>query len=129
MNRIEFWFKKHLGRILRIEILTFLIFIIITLFFNLDKNSQQYFNNPDAILNFQGLFAIIVTVLFGIFLFFNIIFPFLFLIKFFLILKFKVLSKGKSMLLLIIVILYFGSILSVFSLYSIKQHQNIINKK
>lgn len=128
MNKFEFLLKKFSVKILNIEIFTFSFFIILTIVYNFCNDSHLYFNDSDFPLSFDGILAFIVTMIFGFFFFLAILFPFLFLVQVLFIIKFKLLNKAKISLLLI-VILYFGVLVSLFSIYSIKQHQNIVTKK
>ncbi|MBE8724245.1 hypothetical protein [Flavobacterium hungaricum] len=129
MNKLGLFLRKNQTQLLYSEVFVFLFFIFLTIIFDLYKNSHKYFNNSDFPLNFDGLFAYTVTILFGLFFFIVIIFPFIFLFQFLFILKFKMLDKEKKALLFALILLYFGVVVSVFSLYSVKQHQNLNDKK
>lgn len=129
MNKFNLFFKKNLIRVFKIEIFIFLFFIILTIAYNFYENSHKYFNNSDFPLNCQGVSAFVITLFYGLFFFGVIIFPFLFLVQLFFGIKLKILDKSKIGMILLLIILYFGSVVSVFSLYSIKKHQNFISRK
>lgn len=129
MNKISFFFKNFLIRILRIEIFIFLFFIILTIAYHFYQDSHKYFNNGDFPLNFQGISAFVLTLFYGFFFFLILFFPFIFLIQLFFGIKFKILNKSGIVMMFFLTILYFASVISVFSLYSIKQHQNYVTRQ
>jgi len=128
MNKFNHFFKIKLVQLFKIEIVIFLFFIILTIVYNFYKSSHKYFNNVDFPLNSEGISAFIMTLFYGFFFFLVIVFPFLFLLQLFLGIKYKILDKSKIVLIFILGILYVGSLISVFSLYSIRQHQNFISR-
>lgn len=128
MNKFNHFFKIKLVQLFKIEIVIFLFFIILTIVYNFYKSSHKYFNNVDFPLNSEGISAFIMTLFYGFFFFLVIVFPFLFLLQLFLGIKYKILNKSKIVLIFILGILYVGSLISVFSLYSIRQHQNFISR-
>jgi len=128
MNKFNHFFKIKLVQLFKIEIFIFLFFIILTIVYNFYKSSHKYFNNVDFPLNSEGISAFIMTLFYGFFFFLVIVFPFLFLLQLFLGIKYKILNKSKIVLIFILGILYVGSLISVFSLYSIRQHQNFISR-
>ena len=128
MNKFNHFFKIKLVQLFKIEIVIFLFFIILTIVYNFYKSSHKYFNNVDFHLNSEGISAFIMTLFYGFFFFLVIVFPFLFLLQLFLGIKYKILDKSKIVLIFILGILYVGSLISVFSLYSIRQHQNFISR-
>ncbi|KUJ60519.1 hypothetical protein AR687_17250 [Flavobacteriaceae bacterium CRH] len=129
MNEFSLFFKRFLDRIFKIEILTFLFFIVLTITYKFYQESHKYFNNADFPLNFQGICGYVVTLIYGFFFFLIIVFPFLFLLQLFFGIKFKILNKSKIGIIFILIALYLGSVIAVFSLYSVKQHQNLISSK
>jgi hypothetical protein len=128
MNKFNHFFKKKLVQVFKIEIFIFLFFIILTIVYSFYKNSHKYFNNVDFPLNSEGSFAFIMTLFYGFFFFLVMGCPFLFLLQLFLGIKYKILDKSNIVMIFLLVILYFGSLISVFSLYSIRQHQNFISR-
>lgn len=126
MNKIIFLFEKSIIRIFRIEIIFFIFFIFSTIAYDFYKDSHKYFNNADFPSNCQGISAFVITLLYGFFFFLIIVFPFLFFLQLFFAIKFKILKKSGIVLVFFLTLLYFGSVISVFSLYSIKQKQNFM---
>ncbi|MEN2401924.1 hypothetical protein GKZ90_0019200 [Flavobacterium sp. MC2016-06] len=124
MNKFEIFLKNNFPKILKFE-----IFIFLTLLYHLDEKSHQYFNNVDVPLNFNGIFAITMTIFFALYFFIVIVFPFILLVKLILIWKFKMINKRNILLLFIISLLYIVTIISLFSLYAMKQNLNISSKK
>lgn len=129
MNKFKLFLKHNFINILKIEFYLFFMFILLTILFHFDNNAHQYFNNTDFPLNLNGIFALIITLFFGLFFFICLIFPFLLLLKLIFILNLKMINKKNILLLVGVVLLYAGTLLSVFSLYSIKQNLNIVDKK
>lgn len=129
MNKISLFFKTFLIRIFKIEIFIFIFFIILTIGYHFYEDSHKYFNNADYPLNCQGISAFVMTLCYGFFFFLIISFPFILLIQLFFGIKFKILNKSKVVMVVLLTILYFGSVISVFSLYSIKKHQNYISRR
>ncbi|TDW48880.1 hypothetical protein EV144_103399 [Flavobacterium sp. 270] len=129
MNKFKLFLKHNFINILKIEFYLFFMFILLTILFHFDNNAHQYFNNTDFPLNLNGIFALIITLFFGLFFFICLIFPFLLLLKLIFILNLKMINKKNILLLVGVALLYAGTLLSVFSLYSIKQNLNIVDKK
>lgn len=128
MNKFKLFLRHNFINIIKIEFYLFFTFILLTILFHFDNNAHQYFNNADFPLNFNGIFALIITLSFGLFFFICLIFPFLLLLKLIFILNLKMINKKNILLLIGVAILYSSTLLSIFSLYSIKQNLNIVNK-
>ena len=126
MNKIIFLFEKSLVRIFKIEIIFFVFFIFSTIAYHFYDDSHKY--NVDFPFNCQGISAFLITLLYGFFFFLIIAFPFLFFLQLFFAIKFKILKKSGIVLVFFLTILYFGSVISVFSLYSIKQKQTFMTR-
>ncbi|WP_264551490.1 hypothetical protein [Flavobacterium sp. N2038] len=129
MNKFNLFLKVNLVRIIKIEILVFLFFIFLAIVYGFYESSHKYFNNVDFPLNLEGISAFLITLLYGFFFFLIIVFPFAFFLQLFLGVKYKILDKSKIVIVFLLAVLYFGVTISVFSLYSIKQHQNFISRK
>jgi hypothetical protein len=129
MNKFNLFLKVNFVRIIKIEILVFLFFIFSAIIYGFYESSHKYFNNVDFPLNLEGISAFLITLLYGFFFFLMIVFPFVFFLQLFLGFKYKILDKSKIIVVFLLAILYFGVTISVFSLYSIKQHQNFISRK
>lgn len=129
MNKINLFFKINLIRIINIEVFIFLFFIFLTIAYHSYGISHQYFNIIDFPMNLEGVSAFTITLLYGFFFFLIIVFPFIFFLQLFYGVKCKILNKSKIGIILLLGVLYCGGVISVFSLYSIKQHQNFINRK
>ena len=126
--KISLLLKKSLVRIFKIEIIFFVFFIFSTIAYHFYDDSHKYFNNVDFPFNCQGISAFLITLLYGFFFFLIIAFPFLFFLQLFFAIKFKILKKSGIVLVFFLTILYFGSVISVFSLYSIKQKQTFMTR-
>jgi hypothetical protein len=115
-------------KLLKIEIFLFSFFLLITILFNIDTNAHKYFNESDITYNFHGIFALITTYCYGIFFWICICFPILWLVRLIILIREKYFKKYWKLFLLV-TILYIGSLVAWFSLYSINQHQSFLERR
>lgn len=128
MENFKLFCLKNCTRIFKIQIFLFLFFILFSLLFNLDTVAHKYYNQPEIVFNFHGLFSLLMIGLFGIFFWIAILYPIIWLIQVILIYHTKVPNKNKLTLIIFSIILYFISVIALISLYSIDQHQGFIER-
>jgi hypothetical protein len=128
MEKFKLFFSRNSIKIFKVEIFLFLFFIVISILFNFDLEAHKYYNKPEIVYNFHAIFSVLVICVFGLFFWILIVYPFVWLAQLVLIFYYKIFDKKKLMLIVILFILYFASIVAAFSLYSIEQHQNIIER-
>lgn len=124
MNKI---ISENSIKIFKIQIFSFLFFILISQLYGLDSEAHKYFNGP-IVYNFHGFFSLLMLGLFAVFFWINICYPVIWLVQLILIIKLKIFDKTKLWLILISILLYFLSIATSIYLYSIEQHQGFIER-
>lgn len=128
MEKFKLFFLKNNIKILQIQILTFLVFIVISVLFNLDSDAHKYYNNLIIVYNIHSVFSILMIILFAVFFWITIVYPILWVIQIILMHKYKIFNTKKILLIILSMILYIISIIALFSLYSIDQHQGFIER-
>lgn len=110
-------------KLLKIEVVLFLFFLLITILFNLDSSAHKYFNESYIVYNLHGVFALLTTFYYGVFFWVCIYFPTLWLIQLIVLIRIKCFKKYLKLFLLVTVF-YLGSLFAWFSLYSINQQES-----
>jgi hypothetical protein len=128
MQKIKLFFSENSVKIFKIQIFIFFFFILISQLYGLDSEAHIYYNQPEIIYNFHGLFSLFMVYIFGLLLFLCIAYPFLLLIELIIIYRCELFNKTKLWLILISILLYFFSIISLIYLYSIEQHQGFLER-
>jgi hypothetical protein len=127
MEKFKLFFSKNAIKIFKIQIFSFLFFILISQLYGLDSEAHRYFNRS-IVYNFNGGFSLLMLGLFSVFFWVNICYPFIWFLQLILIIKLKIFDKTKLWLILISILLYFFSIASLIYLYSIQQHQGFLER-
>lgn len=114
---------KNWKIIYNIQLITFITFIVLTFIYYWDKEAHQYFNKSIQTFDFQSVFSVIMTYFFIFFFVFALVYPILFIIQLISIRKEYGKFKRKNFILLSV--LYFMSIISIFALIMVNNSQAI----
>jgi hypothetical protein len=129
MKKIVVLFKKNIEKIYRVQIFLFILFILTSILFNLDSEAHKYYNNSIIDYNFHSVFAIFMLLLFGLFFWISIIYPFVWLIQLGLIYNYKASFSKKMWLVTISILLYTVTLICLLSLYFIERHQEFNERR
>ena len=128
MIKFKRFFLRNIIIIYKIQIFSFIFFILVSVLFNLDSNAHKYYNNSVIVYNFDSVFSIVMILLFGLFFWIALLYPFFWLVQIVLVHFYKISETKKTRLIIISILLYFMSIIALFSLYSIEQHQGFVER-
>ena len=129
MKKIVVLFKKNIEKIYRVQIFLFILFILTSILFNLDSQAHKYYNNSIIDYNFHSVFAIFMLLLFGLFFWISIIYPFVCLIQLVLIYNYKASFSKKMRFVTISILLYIVTLICLLSLYFIERHQEFNERR
>ncbi len=128
MANLKVLFEKNINRVLKIELYFFLFLVLIGAVYHFDSEAHQYYNRGPYWDNVHGFFSLVIIIVFGVYFWVCIIFPFIWIMQAILIWRFKIQDRKKLWLNLLIVGIYLASLVSLFSLYSIGEHQGFLNR-
>ena len=106
----------------------FLFLIVITILYHIDGDAHQYYNTGPYWNNIHGFFSLVIIILFGLYFWFCILFPFIWIIQAILMGRFNIFRKRLGLNFLVI-LLCLGAVVALFSLYSIGEHRRFIEKR
>ncbi len=128
MSNFKSIFEKRIDSILKSEMYFFLFLIVITIVYHMDGDAHQYYNTGPYWNNVHGFFSLVIIILFGLYFWFCILFPFIWIIQAILMGRFNIFRKRLGLNFLII-LFYLGAVVALFSLYSIGERQGFIRRK
>lgn len=123
-NKLKVFFRKNEVDIYNYQIVTFVLFDLLTIIYYQCKSIHRSFNRLYFVKydNIGDIFSLFMTWLFAIFIWIVIIYPILYILQ---LIYSKQQDKWKKILLFL---LYFSVLFSIFSLYSISI-SNVIREK
>lgn len=123
-NKLKVFFRKNEVDIYNYQIVIFVLFDLLTIIYYQCKSIHRSFNRIYFVKydNIGDIFSLFMTWLFAIFIWIGIIYPILYILQ---LVYSKKQNKWKKILLFL---LYFSVLFSIFSLYSISI-SNVIREK
>lgn len=123
-NKLKVFFRKNEVDIYNYQIVIFVLFDLLTIIYYQCKSIHRSFNRIYFVKydNIGDIFSLFMTWLFAIFIWIGIIYPILYILQ---LIYSKQQDKWKKILLFL---LYFSVLFSIFSLYSISI-SNVIREK
>ncbi|OWP80071.1 hypothetical protein BWK63_12940 [Flavobacterium covae] len=70
------FFLENRNKILKSQIVIFLLFSLLVLLYNFDDQAHKYYNNSVEDYNFHSIFSLLMIALFGLFFWISMLYPF-----------------------------------------------------
>ena len=120
--------ENKLMKIIKIQIIVFFVFSIFAIIFYQYKPAHNYYHQEIFFSDFNGLIALVGFILKIIFFWIIILFPLLWITQLIILIKKKLIKKHYKQI-LVLTIVYFISVIALFSLQSINNKHSFKQKK